>query len=443
MDRKAFVSTLLPNALKKGDAKKKVSQQEAPPAPHIPVPNSGLAPYTGSWTRSEVMHLLKRLTFGAPKEDVDFFTPMTYVQAIDMLINTVNTNPGEPLKHYTPDATTTANDPDWGVAIGKTWVNTPTLSGGVNSGRTQSLKSWWLHNLITQPRSIEEKMILFWTTHVAVEFDTVGNGINAYRYLQLLRQHALGNFKTLIKDVTLNPAMLGYLNGINNQKNAPDENYARELQELFTLGKGPNSQYTEADVKAAARVLTGWRVLNGTAYFTLSRHDVANKQFSSFYNNTVIVGQNSANGGELELDAMLNMIFAKEEVSKYMCRRLYRFFVFGDISASVENNIITPLAATFRNANYQIKPVLEQLFKSEHFFDVLTQGAMIKGPLDFVVGVIREFKVKLPPAINTMVYYRHLNYFREQAANMEQNLGDVPNVSGWPAYYQQPLYDNL
>jgi uncharacterized protein (DUF1800 family) len=443
MDRKAFVSALLPATLKTATAKKLPNPNGIAPKNEMPVPNSGLAPYTGSWNRNEVMHLLKRLTFGAPKEEVDYFSTLSFTQAIDLLLNTTNTNPGEPLKHYNTDVLTPANDLDWSLPIGKPWVNTMSSDGGVNAVRVQSLKCWWLHNMITQPRSIEEKMILFWSTHLAVEFDTVSNGINCYRYLSLLRQYALGNFKAFVKQMTLNPAMLGYLNGVNNQKNAPDENYARELQELFTLGKGPDSLYTEADVKAAAKVLTGWRVQNGNAYFTLSRHDVTNKQFSSFYNNTVITGQNSANGGELELDAMLNMIFQKEEVSKYMCRRFYRFFVFGDISPTVENEIITPLAATFRDVGYQVKPVLEQLFKSEHFFDVLTQGAMIKGPIDFLVGAMREFKVKMPPAANTLVYYRHLNYFRDQAGIMEQNLGDVPNVSGWPAYYQQPLYDSL
>jgi hypothetical protein len=117
--------------------------------------------------------------------------------------------------------------------------------------------------------------------------------------------------------------------------------------------------------------------------------------------------------------------------------------VYGNISATVETNVIIPLADTFRTNGYEIKPVLNQLFKSEHFFDVLTQGAMIKSPIDFVVGTIREFKFKMPPANNTLVYYRHLTYYKDQAGVMEQNIGDVPNVSGWPAYYQHPEYDNL
>jgi uncharacterized protein (DUF1800 family) len=449
MDRKDFLAKLLPGkqALNTIEQPKKKQDKKNEPLRRSSelVLNSGLAPYAGSWTKSEVIHLLKRLTFGAPKEEVDYFSTLTYTQAVDLLLNTVNPNPGEPLKHYTPSTLTPSNDGDWGVAVGKSWVNNISSDGGVNFSRRESLKCWWMNLLINQPRSIEEKMILFWTNHFAVEFDTVGTGTYCYQYLQIIRKYALGNLKQLTRDMTLSPAMLVYLNGQNNNKTAPDENYARELQELFLVGKGPDSLYTEDDVKAAAKVLTGWRVdaTKGSAYFTLSRHDITNKQFSSFYGNALIAGQNSSNGGDLELDAMLNMIFLQAEVAKYICRRIYRFFVYGNISATVESNVITPLADTLRSNGYEIKPVLNQLFKSEHFFDVLTQGAMIKSPIDFVVGTIREFKFKMPPANNTLVYYRHLNYYRDQAGIMEQNLGDVPNVSGWPAYYQHPEYDNL
>lgn len=449
MDRKDFFTTLLPGKRANKTAlvpKEKLSQKNEPAQKSSEIVlNSGIDPYAGGWTKNEVMHLLKRLTFGAPKEEVDYFSGLTYTQAVDMLLNTTNQNPGEPLKHYSTSSLTAISDADWGVATGKSWVANLSGDGGVNFSRRESLKCWWMHLLVNQPRSIEEKMILFWSTHFALEFDNIGNALYCYQYMQLLRKHAMGNLKQFTRDMTLSPAMLVYLNGQNNNKTAPDENYGRELQELFLLGKGPNSQYTEDDVKAAAKVLTGWRVNGATAssYFTLSRHDITNKQFSSFYGNTVITGQNSNNGGELELDAMLNMIFAEEEVASYICRRIYRFFVYGDISATVETNVIGPLANTLRNSGYEIKPVLNQLFKSEHFFDTLTQGAMVKSPMDFVIGAIREFKFKMPPANNTLVYYRHLNYYRDQAGNMEQNLGDVPSVSGWPAYYQHPEYDNL
>jgi hypothetical protein len=406
--------------------------------------NSGVAPYTGTWTDNEIIHLLKRLTFGAPIEDVTYLRTFTYAQAVDELVNTVSGPIPEPIKAYTPDIVSTlANDPDWAIGIGRTWVNTPTNSGSVNFWRRDSLKAWWMNNLINQPRSIEEKMMLFWSTHFAIEFDIVDNGRYCYSYLKLLRQYATGNFKAFTKAMTLNPAMLIYLNGYLNTKTAPDENYGRELQELFTMGKGPGSQYIEADVKAAAQVLTGYQVNSTTAtsFFTSSRHDITPKTFSAFYNNTVI-NRPLAIDGPLELDDLLTMIFSKDELSKYICRRLYVFFVYQEITPDIETNVIEPLALTFRNSNFELKPVLAQLFKSEHFFDVLQYGAMIKSGVDFTVGLVRECKIKLPSRTNPQLNHKHLSYLASSfLPSIEQSLGDPPNVSGFPAYYQTPLWD--
>jgi uncharacterized protein (DUF1800 family) len=445
MDRKDFFKKLAPEHREKRKAARHALDENNP---HLAPFNitSGVAPYTGTWADNEVIHLLKRLAFGAPREEVEYFKTRTYAQAVDELVNTVNSaaNMGEPVKTYTTNTTDTpANDPDWAVPVGNSWINAHTNSGTVNFYRRESVKSWWLNTLINQPRSVEEKMILFWSTHFAIEFDTVDNARMGYQYLQLLRQHALGNFKTFTKAITLNPAMLYYLNGYLNTKTAPDENYARELQELFTMGKGPDSLYTEDDVKAAARVLTGYQVnfTTITSSFTSSRHDTNAKTFSPYYNNTVI-NRPLATDGPLELDDLLTMIFSKNEVAKYICRRLYRYFVYGNISADVETNVITPLADTFRNSNYDIKPVLLQLFKSEHFFDTLQFGAMIKSGIDFTAGIVRECRIKIPPRTNPQLQHRHLNYLASNfLPSVEQNIGDPPNVSGWPAYYQEPVYD--
>ena len=139
--------------------------------------------------------------------------------------------------------------------------------------------------MINQDRSIREKLIMFWVDHFGNEATEVGNANWVYKQHDLIRQYALGNFKNLVRDITKDVAMLRYLNGYLNNKNAPDENYARELFELFTLGKGPGSQYTENDVKEAAKVLTGWQI-NGTTYtsvFNINRHTTTNKIFSSFW----------------------------------------------------------------------------------------------------------------------------------------------------------------
>ena len=445
MDRKDFISTLFPPALNK---KKEVIAEEITRVPrkrHDQFFLNTIDPYTGPWTTNEVIHLLKRTQFGAPKEEVDYFSTLTYSAAVDLLLNTTNGNVTQPLKHYTSDPVNTPRtDADWGVSMGRPWPAAQSTDGTVNANRLVSLKCWWMDQMVNQSRGIEEKLILFWANHFSLEFATVAYGTIAYNYLKTIRTYCLGNFKQFVKAISIEPAMLIYLNGRYNTKTAPDENYGRELQELFTMGKGPNSQYTEADVQAAAKVLTGYtvNVSNSTYGFNSALHDTTNKQFSAFYNNTVITGL-SGNAGATELDSLIDMLFANNELSMYIVRCIYRFFVYGSISPTIETNIITPLATTFRNNNFDIKPVLSQLFKSEHFFDVLTQGAMIKSPVDFIVGQAREFKLRFPPTSNTVLYYNMLNYLVGQTANMNQNPGDPPNVSGWPAYYQDPLYDEI
>ncbi|MFT3681537.1 MAG: DUF1800 domain-containing protein [Ferruginibacter sp.] len=442
MERKEFLTSLFkPSALKK--AKRQAGK---PTEEDAFVFTGGIATYTGSWTDKEVMRLLKRTTFGAPVEEIEYFKTLTISDAVDMLVNTIASPSalGEPVKMYTPDATTPSSDPDLSVPAGSTWVRTPTYLSAINRQRRESIKTWWLNNMINQPRSIEEKMILFWSTHLTIEFSSVGGAVISYQYLQLLRKYALGNFKVFIKEITLNPAMLIYLNGYVNNKTAPDENYGRELQELFTVGKGPDSHYTEDDVKAAARVLTGYGadIDYGVYNFNINKHDTNPKQFSAFYDNTVI--SRSPAEAQLEVDDLINMIFSKEEVSKNICRRLYRYFVYHDITAETEAAIITPLAQTFRDNNYEIKPVLLQLLKSEHFFDVLQYGGTIKSGVDFAVGLVRECGIKLPPKSNPLLLHKHLNYFVTTfLANAEQNIGDPPNVSGFPAYYQTPFFGEL
>lgn len=440
MERKEFITSFFKPAAARTATQ---VQPEMLPTDIQPI-SGGLTEYYGPWTSTQVIHLLKRTMYGATVEDVAYFKNMTCSAAVDELVNTINASAGEPLKVYNNDSSVPATDPDWSVPVGRSWVNTPTGTNQVQRDRRDSLKSWWLGNMIFQPRSVEEKMILFWSNHVTVEFQMVGGAVMCYKYLKLLRQYALGNFKALIKAVTVDPAMLVYLNGYQNTKTAPDENYGRELQELFTLGKGPDSQYTEDDVKAAARVLTGHTVnLNDSVNgFSPSKHDTDPKVFSSFFNNTVI--NRPANQGVLETDDLIEMIFTKDEVSKNLCRRLYRYFVYHIITPEVEDNIITPLAATLRGSNYEVKPVLLQLFKSEHFFNALQHGDVVKSPLDYTIGLIRECGVRLPARSNPQLLYKHLNYLATNfISSIEQTIGEPNNVSGFTAYYQSPFFDKL
>jgi len=408
----------------------------------IPIVESGLKKYRGRWTKDEVKHLLKRTMFGAAKSDVDHFAAKSMRSSVKELLNTGEPDPLPPVNNYNDDKYT-----DEEIQPGQTWVTAAKVTG-MNSGRRRnSYKAWWIGLMLNQQRSIREKMVLFWHNHFATETNSVDNPTMCYKHNVLLRQYALGNFKDMVGAITRDPAMLKYLNGNANTKKAPDENYGRELQELFTMGKGPDSHYTEADVKAAARVLTGFRIENKVlpevhGVFDAGRHDEADKQFSAFYNSTVVPGR-KAKEGEAELDDMLNMLFAKEELSKFICRKLYRFFVYYRIDATTEKNIIEPLAKTFRKNKYEIKPVLKELLGSRHFFDAANRGTIIKSPADFTVGLCREFSVVFPGGEDYADLYGFWNNIQNTAAQMQQNIGDPPNVAGWPAYYQEPQFDKI
>jgi uncharacterized protein (DUF1800 family) len=399
--------------------------------------STGVAPYTGTFGKAELVHLLKRTMFGATQSDIDYFTGKTLAQVVTELLTT-GVAPAPPLKAYTNSADS-AN-----VAFGQTWVNAPYLVQ-VAGDRVISLKAWWFGQLVNQNRTIEEKLILCWHNHFATEAKIYQDARYGYKYLSTLRQNCLGDFKALTKAITLEPAMLDYLNGHLNRVGAPDENYARELQELFTVGKDLNPHFTEPDVVAAAKVLTGYQkdITNISYVFNPARHDSTNKTFSSFYGNTVISGQ-SGNAGEGELDDLLTMIFAHDEVAKNVVRRIYRFFVYYKIDASVEANVIEPLADTFRNNGYQIKPMLEQLFMSEHFFDVLNRSCFIKPSVDFLVTFSRELKLEFPTLPADLATLYDMWFVAETYANgMQQDLLDPPSVAGWPAYYQLPSFHRV
>lgn len=402
-------------------------------------PNSGLAPYTGPWDQEAVIHLLRRTMFGVTKADINYFQGMTMTEAVDALLNAPYSPPPPPVNDYNnPDYT----DPD--VPFGTTFVNAP-FNIEAEGLRTESVRGWWLRQMMQGDRSIREKMLLFWHNHIPVIFPEVFSGPILYRYVNTLRENSLGNVKDLVKKMTIDPAMLIFLNGYVNSKDAPDENYAREIQELFVVGKDLPQHFTEDDVKAAARLLTGWRIniFDYSVYFDYWDHDTADKQFSAFYNNTFIQGQSGPGSGEAELDAFLDMMLAHPEPARFICRKLYRFFVFHAIDAQTEQNIIEPLAQIFRDNNYNILPVLDALFKSEHFFDQLNRGAMIKSPIDLGVGFFRQMQVTFPGSAD-LLDTLYLSYITNLLLyEMLQMPGDPPNVAGWQAYYQLPVFDKI
>ncbi len=419
-------------------------------------PPGGITPYSGTFGRKQLLHLLRRTLFGVSTEDLKYFSGKTLNQVVDELLTVSTTPPDPPLKSYTklnPATGKLEDSIDTKVPWGTTWVNTvpdyqnePVVADGPRRG---TFKIWWMSLLAEQERNIREKMTLFWSNHLATEADVVNIGIMMYNTNALQRKYALGNFKNLVRDITTDCGMLKYLNGDSNNKNAPDENYARELQELFCVGKGSGSGYTEDDIKAAAKVLTGWTInLNGfqspaTATFRPALHDTTDKKFSAFYGNKIIKGDTTTNGGMNELNQLLDMIFATDEVARFICRKLYTFFVYYDINAEVESQVITPLAEIFRTNNYEIKPVLKALLTSDYFFKDFQYGSMIKSPVDFVVGMIRQYRFQVPGNDKLEARYFFYNKLYSIAKDLSQDLGDPPNVAGWPAYYQEPSYHEI
>lgn len=408
---------------------------------------AGLTPYAGPWTINEVTHLLKRTMFGARKADVDHFLAMSPAAAVDELLNTITT-PSPPVRDYGLLEDDGVFYDDLGVAIGQTWVNDPNIAsfaeirGQINSRRLDSLKKWWAGLIINQQRSIQEKMVLFWHHHFAVMESEISNAQFLYRHHNLLRTNVLGSFKTLVREVTIDPAMLIHLNGYLNSRQAPDENYARELQELFAIGKGNDSQYTENDVIAAARVLTGWRITDIplSVYLDAGAHDTGSKTFSAFYNNTTINGSTDPNQ---ELDALINMLFNTTEAARFICRKLYKWFVYYDIDDTTETEVIIPMADVLRNNNFEVKAALDVLFKSDHFFETLHQACYIKNPFDIIAGTLREFNVPFPPYTDYTNGYPLFYSLYNTAAEMQMQLFQPPDVSGWPSYYQEPMHYEL
>ena len=415
--------------------------------PSVARTTTGLEPYTGSWGKDQAAHLLRRTMFGAAKADLDAIAQRNMNDAVDLLMASPPVEITQPLNVDSRDI----------VPVGSTWVSAlykdPAGTFTPTGVRISSLKSWWIGLMLNQPLSIREKMVIFWHNHFVTVTSTVNDPRFSYWYLSVLRQNALGNFKGLVRSISLEGAMLRYLNGNTNTKASPNENYGRELQELFTIGKGPEiapgdyTNYTEADVKAAAHVLTGWRdrsnvdgtVGPGTSTFDITRHDTLDKQFSAHYNNTVIVG---GSDGLRELDDLIAMIFAQQETAKFICRKLYRYFVYYVIDPATEANIITPLASLLAASNFEVQPVLSTLLKSAHFYDPVNVGCMIKNPIEFLIGLFRQFFVTFPSTpIETQ--YAMWNYLLGQSSSLNMNLGDPPNVAGWAAYYQSPEFYEL
>ncbi|WP_080055723.1 DUF1800 domain-containing protein [Spirosoma aerolatum] len=401
-----------------------------------------LATYTTPLTAKTAAHLLRRATFGPTQTEITSFTGLTATQAVQLLIANANYSP-------TPPVDLDENQP----TAGQTYLDKP-FNHNRNFDFGHYLSCWWLGLMASQttPLSLLDKLTLFWQNHFVTTRSTVGDYRFLNQYLLLLRNNALGNFRNLVIQVTKDPAMLRYLNGNENIVGHPNENYARELQELFTVGVfdfAGNKNYTEDDVKAAAKVLTGWEYTNYevdnstsfTTIFNLANHDTTDKTFSASYNNTVIIGRSTnpsptVTAGDAELSDLVNMLLSHPASARFICRKLYRWYVNPNVTQAIEDDIIIPLAQLFVTNNFAIQPVIEKLLTSQVFFDTANIGALVKSPVDLAVGAMRFFNQPVPVLPTHYVGFRNYTdfmFYRMQ--DMLMPLLDQPSVFGYEPYY--------
>lgn len=265
----------------------------------------------------------------------------------------------------------------------------------------QQLKGWWLERMLNTERPLEEKMTLFWHGHFATSAQKVRSSHHTYHLNKVFRSHATGNFKQLTIDVGQSPSMLHYLDNARSSKKSPNENWARELMELFTLGQG---QYTEDDIKNSARAFTGWSTDHEKFVYRLDLHDDGEKVF---------MGRR----GKLDGWDIINIIFEQPAASRFISAKLWTFFAYED----PEPDIVEGLAATLRQSNYNLKPMLRQLFASRAFYGDKAMGTQVKSPAQWVVQLVSDLRYDNPP----------YSAMARATQELGQDLFYPPNVKGW------------
>ncbi len=409
-----------------------------------------LSPKTTPLTRAQAAHLLRRTTFGPTKQLIESYTGMSVADAVQQLLQIPSSPPAPPLNPLT----------------GIPWVieNTDPAFGSDEFIYRSYLRTWWIEQMMNVD-TIIEKMVFFMHSHFTIKDDKVLYSTLLYHQNALFRLYALGNFKALVKKICTDLGMSLFLDNYTNVVGEPNENFGRELLELYTIGKGPQigvgdyTTYTEEDVVQAARVLTGHIIdinqlgvdtetgLLRTTIFPIL-HDSGDKIFSDKFQETTITGGSDVVGVEAELDAMIEMIFAQDATAEFIVRKLYRYFVFYKIDAAIEQDIIQALAQVFRDNNYELLPVITQLLNSQHFFDEDDAigennivGSIVKSPIDLTISIGRYFNWPMPDmTAQTEDYYLMGGYLNAFAENCQMLLFNPPEVAGWPAYHQEPGY---
>mgnify|MGYP000225468138 FL=1 len=359
---------------------------------------STLTPYEPSgdnpWNTTKIKHIYRRIGFGASQDKVDAALGLSPNDFIDNLVDDALNLPP-----------TTA--PFWGNYAISDFTN-------FEIENEQYIQDWKIqtgNDFITE--DLRGRLTSFWMNHFVTGLETYFYSPYLFQYYNTSQTHALGNLKEFVRDIGITSAMLIYLNGYENTNLEPNENYARELFELFTLGEG--NGYTELDITETAKAITGynhWTEEGAPLYFDESTWVDGEK---------TIFGQT----GNWKYDDVIDILFQERpnEIAKHICTKLYRYFVSQEIDTVIEQNVIDPLTQTLIDTNFELAPMLKQLFKSEHFFDERALGVIIKSPFDITMQFINESEFFYNDELmEALIYFSGI---------FGQDLFNPPDVSGW------------
>ncbi|PHS67516.1 MAG: hypothetical protein COB12_03585 [Flavobacterium sp.] len=359
---------------------------------------STLTPYIPSggnpWNTIKINHVYRRLGFGASQDKIDAALGLTPSEFIDSLVD----------EAFNLPPTTT---PFWGNYAVSDFTD-------FEVDNQQYIEDWRIqtgNDLISE--DLRGRITSFWLNHFVTGLETYFYAPYLFQYYNVTQTHAVGNLKDFVRAIGITPAMLIYLNGYENTNLEPNENFARELFELFTLGEG--NGYSQDDITETAKALTGynhWTEEGAPFYFDESTWVDGDK---------TIFGQT----GNWKYDDVIDILFQERatEIATHICRKLYQFFVSPAIDALVEIDVIEPLAQSLIDNNFEIAPMLKLLFKSEHFFDERALGVIIKSPFDIIFSFVNE----------TEFFYNDelMDAFIYFSGIFGQELYNPPDVSGW------------
>ncbi len=354
---------------------------------------------TGPMGYADARHLLARTGFGPTDAEVRSFAGLTREQAVTTLLRDVRTAAATP-----PPAWALESGPSGAPRGDNVSEEARRAYRQLQVRHDVELRGWWLQEMLTTASPLTERMTLFWHNHFVSSQQKVRVARFMYTQNALLRAHALGNFGSLLHAVSKDPAMLIYLDTAQSRKAQPNENFAREVMELFTLGEG---HYQEQDIKEAARAFTGWSIDRDTGQYLFrpGAHD---------YGVKTVLGTS----GRFDGDAVLDVLLARPQTGEFVTAKLWREFV----SPEPDAREVQRIAQIFRGQNLDVKVALRALLLTDAFWAAENRGALVKSPVELVVGTLRQ--LELTPAAAAP--------FAIAATGMGQMLLSPPNVKGWP-----------